>query len=388
MYQAGGAARFSIAFRCDEFPVMSAAIATVMSATIWPTRNPTTATSTHIPASARVAGTQRRGGVSASCTQNPGGTGGGAGDASCDSPIEVAHALRHLVAGGGHRATILPGPRDFWPPTQLIATRSHHVRPACAAHGLVAHTTARSVPVREAGRLAWPGEPLTARPPTEPERRQSPEPQRPRPELALDLERPHRRGTRGPHRPVAPPPLLGVLDRLLPVSGQGRQRPSLHRHDRQLERRHHRQALQRDLVHHPGPEPLQPDRCQHAAQGRGQGQFLRAVVQPDRRPLPLHRVHPPLRGDALVPHPPGERSDVRDHVDRAVAGAAVQRGAPLDHVQRRRRLRRGEAGDLRGRRLLEDPGTVQGDRGQDPQGRPAGRPPGHRQDAARPGGRR
>ena len=49
------------------------------------------------------------------------------------------------------------------------------------------------------------------------------------------------------------------------------------------------------------------------------------------------------------------------------------------------RLRRRQTGDQRGRRLLEDARPVQGDRGEDPQGRAPGRAPWNGQDAPGPG---
>ena len=144
-------------------------------------------------------------------------------------------------------------------------------------------------------------------------------------------------------------------------------------------------------LHGPGPNPLQPDRREHAAQGRRERQ-----LPGTRPPNMLLAILPYLvlpfalsSGSSVFIEPPGPGPDVGDHVDRALQGQAVQRRAPVDHLRRRGRLRRRQAGDQRGRRLLEDPGPVQGDRGQDPEGRPAGRSAGHRQDPAGPGrGRR
>ncbi len=58
------------------------------------------------------------------------------------------------------------------------------------------------------------------------------------------------------------------------------------------------------------------------------------------------------------------------------------------HLRRRRRLRRGQGGDRRGRRIPEGPEEVHEDGRAHAQGRPDGRAPRNRQDAAGQGGRR
>ena len=69
-------------------------------------------------------------------------------------------------------------------------------------------------------------------------------------------------------------------------------------------------------------------------------------------------------------------------------GEGLQHREAEDDVRRRRRLRPGEAGDRRGRRLPEEPREVQGDRRAHPEGCAARRSAGHRQDPHRPRGRR
>jgi cell division protease FtsH len=64
------------------------------------------------------------------------------------------------------------------------------------------------------------------------------------------------------------------------------------------------------------------------------------------------------------------------------------RGGHGRHVRRRRRRGRGEAGAGRGRRVPEDAGQVRAAGREDPEGRAAGRPAGHGQDAAGAGRRR
>ena len=83
---------------------------------------------------------------------------------------------------------------------------------------------------------------------------------------------------------------------------------------------------------------------------------------------PADRV---LRVDATAPEPDG-----RDHVHRSQPGQDLQHRAAGHHLRRRRRLRRREAGDPRGRRLPEDARALRRDRCPHPQGRPARRPPG------------
>ena len=94
-----------------------------------------------------------------------------------------------------------------------------------------------------------------------------------------------------------------------------------------------------------------------------------------------HRV---LRVDEPTRAGPDGRGD--EH--RPQPGQGLRRREAEDDVLRRRRLRAGEAGDHRGRRLPEEPGQVQGDRRAHPARRAARRSSGHRQDAARPRRRR
>ena len=80
--------------------------------------------------------------------------------------------------------------------------------------------------------------------------------------------------------------------------------------------------------------------------------------------------------------------DGRGHEHRPQPGEGLQHREAEDDVRRRRRLRPGEAGDRRGRRLPQEPRQVQGDRRAHPEGRAARRSARHRQDAHRTRGRR
>ena len=73
---------------------------------------------------------------------------------------------------------------------------------------------------------------------------------------------------------------------------------------------------------------------------------------------------------------------------RQVEGAHARRGQQHHHLRRRRRLRRGQGRGQGAGRLPEGPAEVPEARRPDPARRAAGRPSGHRQDAARQGDRR
>ena len=134
-----------------------------------------------------------------------------------------------------------------------------------------------------------------------------------------------------------------TTSRRRPESAQGEER-------RRQVRRHRQQPLRR-----------------HPAVG--------AAARADRRPVrlaqPSRRTGPDGRGD--------------EH--RAQPGEGLQHREAEDDVRRRRRLRPGEAGDRRGRRLPEEPREVQGHRRAHPEGCAARRPSRHRQDAHRTRGR-
>ena len=169
---------------------------------------------------------------------------------------------------------------------------------------------------------------------------------------------------------------------------QGKQVKNGHR--RPVHRRDHRHPVQRGQLH---GQRAQPGRRLGAHRPQAAG-----VQLPPGHPAPRTpcsgslELDPPVRPHPrhlLLHQPKGAGSDGKHHVDRPVQGQALLHRAPVDHLRRRGRLRRGQARDQRGGRLPQDPGPVQGDRGPDPQGHPAGRPPGHRQDPAGPGrGRR
>ena len=130
----------------------------------------------------------------------------------------------------------------------------------------------------------------------------------------------------------------------------------------------------------------------HAAEVPGQqggpvlqlsGQLLVHKPAPDLDPD--RRGRPGLRVDG----PPGAGPDGRDHVHRAEPGQGLHHRTAPDDVRRRGRVRGRKDGDPGSGGLPALLGPVQGDRGQDPQGRAPGRPAGHGQDPSGPrrGGR-
>ncbi len=94
------------------------------------------------------------------------------------------------------------------------------------------------------------------------------------------------------------------------------------------------------------------------------------------------------RGDLPVPDEPGAGRRRPGDAVRQVQGQADQQGHAEDHLRRRRRLRGGDRGARRDQGVPPGAGQVPGRRGEDPQGRAALRPARHRQDPARPRGRR
>ena len=108
---------------------------------------------------------------------------------------------------------------------------------------------------------------------------------------------------------------------------------------------------------------------------------------PRRHPALGPAAHPDHRVVRLD-EPTRAGADGRGDEHRPQPGEGLQHREAEDDVRRRRRLRAGEAGDRRGRRLPEEPGQVQGDRRPHPEGRAARGPARHRQDAHRARGRR
>ena len=107
-----------------------------------------------------------------------------------------------------------------------------------------------------------------------------------------------------------------------------------------------------------------------------------------RQPAGQPAADPARRPPAVLHHELGAgRRQPGDEL-RQVQGQAGQQGHPEDHVRRRGRRRRGDRGAAGDQGVPGEPGEVPGHRRQDPQGRPAVRPARHRQDAARPRGRR
>ena len=102
----------------------------------------------------------------------------------------------------------------------------------------------------------------------------------------------------------------------------------------------------------------------------------------------LDRADPAAGGAVVVLHA-ADRRRGRHHVVRPQQGENLRRGRRQGLVQGRRRRRRGRAGAARDRRVPQEPEEVHDARRPHSQGRAAGGPAGHRQDAARPGrGRR
>ena len=137
-----------------------------------------------------------------------------------------------------------------------------------------------------------------------------------------------------------------------------------------------------------------PGRDRGRRRGAGTGRRDRDVHHRDRA-AERHRLDP---GD--VPADRADRAGVpladeqhagrrwpRRHAVRQVQGQADHQGHAEDDVLRRRRLQRGDRGARRDQGVPAGARQVPGRGRQDPQGRAALRPPGHRQDAARPRGR-
>ena len=98
----------------------------------------------------------------------------------------------------------------------------------------------------------------------------------------------------------------------------------------------------------------------------------------------VHRDLPAL----LRLHEPDAGRRLAGHELRQVPGEAHHQGHPEDDVRRRGRRGRGDRGARGDQGVPPDPGQVPGHRRQDPQGRPALRAAGNRQDPARPRRRR
>ena len=92
--------------------------------------------------------------------------------------------------------------------------------------------------------------------------------------------------------------------------------------------------------------------------------------------------------DPAVDLPPDPERQQPGAVLRPEPGATPRRRQAGDHVRRRGRCRRGEAGAQRDRRVPQVPGQVRRRRRAHPQGRAAGRPSWNRQDPAQQGRRR
>ena len=182
------------------------------------------------------------------------------------------------------------------------------------------------------------------------------------------------------------PHVLGVHER-------GRRRQRQEHRLQQVERRDQRQVRRTGRrqvgVLELGAEGQPPRHDARDDQEEGHRLQLRRRRQQHPRRHPA--VGPAPRADhrALrVDEPARAGTDGRGHEHRQEPGQGLQHREAEDDVRRRRRLRPGEAGDLGGRRLPEEPGQVQGDRRAHPQGCAARRSSRHRQDPHRTRGRR
>ena len=155
----------------------------------------------------------------------------------------------------------------------------------------------------------------------------------------------------------------------------------------------HRQPGRRALVHHHHPGRARRQRPRRRSGGpprpghRHHRYVLVAAVGADRAAAAAA-----VRWPALSRHPQGpavlRRRPRRAGRPGQGEGAGHRRRTAGHPVHRRRRLRRGEDGDQRGRRLSARPRPLPPGRGARPARRADGRAARHRQDPARPRGRR
>ena len=171
------------------------------------------------------------------------------------------------------------------------------------------------------------------------------------------------------------------------VQGAGARRPGRRSRGRRHDHSRHAEESRerRDRVH--------DDAHRRSETGRGARCRQREVLGRDRQPLAArdHRLAAALRADhrgVVVLRAAARRRRRRRDVVRAQQGEDLRRRRRQDDVPGCRRRRRSGAGAARDRRVPEDPAQVHQPRRQDSEGRAAGRPAGHRQDAAGPRGRR
>ena len=210
-----------------------------------------------------------------------------------------------------------------------------------------------------------------------------------RPELALALGRAGHRDRRHPARRRHDQDHERQDDLVHQVHAGGDVQAGVDGQDLQLHRRDHREPQGRDQLRGPGPQPV-------AAQRRHRrcATTVSRSASPPRRRTCFTDLLPYIFiiaiGAAFIyfigRQTRGQMSGIMS-IGRSKA-KTFSSDRPVDHLRRRGRLHRGQAGDQRGGRLPQDPGPLQGDRGQDPQGRPPGRPARNRQDADRPRRRR
>ena len=149
--------------------------------------------------------------------------------------------------------------------------------------------------------------------------------------------------------------------------------------------RHAQEGRRSDRLH--GRPHRRPD-AGRRSRGPGREVQRRAGQPVAARADRLDRADPAAGGAVVVLHAADGRRG-RHHVVRPQQGEDLRRGRRQGRVQGRRRRRRGRAGAARDCRVPEEPEEVHDARRPHSQGRAAGGPAGHRQDAARPGrGRR
>ena len=144
-----------------------------------------------------------------------------------------------------------------------------------------------------------------------------------------------------------------------------------------------------DDVHHRLPATTTPSTLIQRARDRQRARSpSRASPAPRGGRPDLARSLRPVHRVLDLPDEPHAGRRLQGDELRQEPGQADGRRRPEDHLQGRGRRRRGRRGAARDQGVPREPQEVPGPRRPHPQGRPAVRPPGNRQDPARPRGRR
>ena len=206
-------------------------------------------------------------------------------------------------------------------------------------------------------------------------------------------------GTNEPRR-RGPPPSGGCSARCSPGAGAGvsalagrpaRSRTASSRGwsaaGRSPKSRSATRSIRGQLKKADGPTDVHDHAHRGSEAGRGARSARREVLGRSRQPLAargpqLARAGAAARRALVVLLPPHRRRRRRRDVVRAQQGEDLRRRRRQGELCRCGGRRRSGAGAARDRRVPEDPEEVHEPRRQDSQGRAAGRPAGHRQDAA------